>query len=80
MYFSHLILVLSRKGKMLYKKQEKICAIYGDGTISENIGLWFAMFRRGHFYLEDWECSNRLSVIDDGQTEMLIKNNLSHIR
>lgn len=54
-----------KEKKTLYKKKN-ICAVYGYGTIAENIVfMWFGRFSRGKLDLEDGERSGRTAAVDD---------------
>ena len=36
------------------KKKKKICAVYGEGAVTDRMcQKWFARFRAGHFPLDD---------------------------
>lgn len=53
----------------------KIWAVYRDGSITEStVHKWF---RSRNIDLEEWEHSSRVAVINEYQTEILIKNNPS---
>lgn len=54
MHFHHLMNFYFWKGKKIPYKQQKMCAIYGDGAIAELTACkWFSMFIIGNFDLED---------------------------
>jgi len=47
------------KARMLHRL-EKICAIYGEDTLSKSAARkWFARFRAGNFDVKDKPCSGR---------------------
>ena len=50
----HIMLYYFKKGKNTIKTQKKICAVYGEGAVTDQIcQKWFAKFRAGDFSLDD---------------------------
>ena len=55
---------------------KKICAVYGEGAVTEQTcRKWFAKFRAGDFSLDDALWLGSPVVVDSDQTETLIENN-----
>ena len=62
-----------RKVKNVTKMQNKICAVYGEGAVSDRTcQKWFVKFRAGGFSLDDAPQSGR--PVDSNQIETLIEN------
>ena len=56
--------------------QEKICAVYGEGAVTDpTCQKGFAKFHAGDFSLEDAPQAGRPVEVDSGQIETLIENN-----
>ena len=56
--------------------QKKICAVAGEGAVTDQTcQKWFAKFCAGHFLLDGAPWSGRPAAIDSGQIETLIENN-----
>ena len=61
---------------MQLKLKKKICAVYGEGAVTDQTcQRWFAKFRAGGFSLDDAPWSGRLVEVDSDQIETLIENN-----
>ena len=44
-HFQHIMLYYFKKGKKLTEKQEKICAVYGEGAVTDRTcQKWFVKF------------------------------------
>ena len=44
-YFQHIILYYFKKGKKVTETQKKICAVYGEGAVTDpTCQKWFAKF------------------------------------
>ena len=53
-YFQHIMLYYFKKGKNAIEMQKKICAVYGEGAVTDQTcQKWFAKFRAGDFSLDD---------------------------
>ena len=53
-HFWHIILYYFKKGKMQLKWKKKICAVYGDGAVTDQTcQKWFVKFRAGDFSLDN---------------------------
>ena len=58
------------------KKKTKICAMYGEGAVTDwRCQKSFVKFRAGDVLLDDAPRSGRPVEIDSDQTEALIENN-----
>ena len=74
--FQHIMLYYFKKGKNSTETQKKICAVYGEGAVTDRMcQKWFAKFRVGDFLLDDVPRSGRPVEVDSDQTETIIENN-----
>ena len=65
-----------KKGKNATETQKKICAVYGEGAVTDyTCQTWFVKFHAGDFWLDDAPQLGRPVEVDSKQTETLIKNN-----
>ena len=65
-----------KKGKNATETQKKICAVYGEGAVTDQTCLkWSATFRAGDFSLDDAPRSGRPVEVDSDQIKTLIENN-----
>ena len=65
-----------RKGKNATEMQQKICALYGERAVTEQIcQKWFMKVCAGDFLLNSAPQSGRPVEVDNNQIETLIKNN-----
>ena len=65
-----------KKGKNATETQKKICAVYGEGAVTDRTcQKWFAKFRAGDFSLDDAPRSGRPVEVDSNQIKTLIENN-----
>ena len=64
-----------KKGKNATETQKKICAVYGEGAVTDRTcQKWFAKFRAGDFSLDDAPRSGRPVEVDSNQIKTLIEN------
>ena len=72
----HITLYFFKKGKMQLKCKKKICAVYGEGAVTDQMyQKWFVKFRVGDFSLDDdapWLCGP--VEVDSDQIETLIES------
>ena len=55
--------------------QKKICAVYGESTVTDRTcQMWFMKFHAGDFSLEDAPQSGRPVEVDGNQIETLSEN------
>ena len=74
--FWHIMLYDVKKGKTTTEMRKKVCAVYGEGAVTDRTcQKWFAKFHAGHFSLDDAPPSGTPVVADSGQIETLIENN-----
>ena len=60
---------------MQLKHTQKICAEYGEGAVTDQMGQkWFAKFCAGDFSLDNAARSGRPIEVDSEQIETLIEN------
>ena len=65
-----------KKGKNTTETQKMICAVYGEGAVTDRTcQKWFAKFCAGDFSLDDAPWSGRPVEVDSNQIETLIENN-----
>ena len=65
-----------KKGKNTTETQKKICAVYGESSVTEQrCQKWFAKFCAGDSSLEDAPRLGRPVEVDSNQIETLIENN-----
>ena len=65
-----------KKGQNATKMQKKICAVYGEGSVTDRTcQKWFAKFPAGDFSLDDAPRSGRPVEVDSDQIETIIENN-----
>ena len=75
-HFWHIMLYYFKKGKNATETQKKICAVYGEGAMTDQTyEKWFAKFCAGHFSLDNAPQSGRPAEVDRDQIETLIENN-----
>ena len=56
--------------------QKKICAVYGEGAVTDRMGQkWFVKFHDGDFSLDDAPRSGRPVEVDSDQIKTLTENN-----
>ena len=69
-HFWHIMLYYFKKGKNTTATQKKICAVYGEGAVTDpTCQKWFAKFRTGDFSLDDAPRSGRPAEVDSDQIE-----------
>ena len=74
--FDILCFIISRKVKTQLKHKKKICAVYGEGAVTDwACQKWFAKFRAGDFSLDVAPQLGRPVEVDSSQIETLIENN-----
>ena len=74
--FWHIMLYYFKKSKNATEMQKKICAVYGEGAVTDQMyQKWFAKFHAGDFSLDDTPWSSRPVEVDSDQIKTLIKNN-----
>ena len=75
-HFWHIILYYFKTGKSATATQKKMCAVYGEGTVTDQTcQKWFAKFCAGDFSLDDAAWWGRPVEVDSDQTKKLIENN-----
>ena len=58
-----------KKGKNTTEMQQKICAVYGEGAVTDpRCQKWFAKFRAGDFLLDDAPWLGRPVEVDSDQS------------
>ena len=59
-----------KKGKKATEMQKKICAVYGEGAVTDwTCQKWFVKFHAGDFSLNDAPRSGRPVEVDSDQIE-----------
>ena len=70
----HIMLYYFKKGKNATETHKKICAVCGEGAVTDWTCLkWFAKFLAGDFLLDDAPWSGRPVEVDSDQIETLIE-------
>ena len=65
-----------KKGKNATETQKRICAVNGEGAVTDQTcQKWFAKFHAGDFSLDDAPWSDRPVEVDSNQIETLTENN-----
>ena len=60
---------------MQLKRKKKICAVYGEGAVTDRTcQKWFAKFQAGDFLLDDAPQLGRPVEVDSDQIETLVEN------
>ena len=74
-HFWHIMLYYFKRGKNAAETQNKICAVYGEGAVTDRMDQkWFVKFRAGDFSLEDAPWSGRPVEVHSDQMETLVEN------
>ena len=74
-HFRHIMLYYFKKGKNATETYKKICAVYGEGAVTDQTcQKWFVKFRAGDFSLDDAPGLGRPLEVDSNQIETLIEN------
>ena len=75
-HFRHIMLYYFKKGKNATEIHKKICAVYGEGAVTDRTcQKWFAKSRAGDFSLDDAPQSGRPVEVDSDQIKTVIENN-----
>ena len=65
-----------KRGKNATETQKKICAVYGEGAVTDGTcQKWFAEFCAGDLSLDDAPQTGRPVEVDGSQIKTLIENN-----
>ena len=71
-HFRHIMLYYFKKGKNATETQKEICAVYGEGAVTDRTcQKWFAKFCAGVFSLDNAPQSGRPVEVDSDQIETL---------
>ena len=74
-HFWHFVLYYFNKGKNTTETQEKICAGYAEGAVTDwTCQKWFVKFRAGDFSLDNAPWSGRQIEVDRDEIETLFEN------
>ena len=75
-HFWHMMFYYFKKGKNATEMQKRICAVYGEGAVTDKTcQKWFLKLRARHFSLDDAPRSSRPVEVDSDQIETLTENN-----
>ena len=67
-HFQHIMLYYFKKGKNTTETQKKICAVYGEGAVTDQMcQKWFVKFHAGDLLLDEAPWSSRPLEIDSDQ-------------
>ena len=68
--FWHIMLYYFKKGENATETQKKVCAVYGEGAVTDQTcQKWFAKFCAGDFSLDDAPRSGRPVEVDSDQSK-----------
>ena len=74
------MLYFFKKGKNGTEMQKKICAVFGEGAVTDKkCPKWFANYYAGDFLLDNAPWSGRPVEVDSDQIETLTENNQHYI-
>ena len=69
-------MLYSKKNQNATETQKKICAVYGEGAVTDLMRQkWFVKFCAGDFSLDDAPWLDRPVEVGSNQIEALIENN-----
>ena len=75
-HFQYIMLCYIKKSKNATEVQKKICAVYGEGTVTDQTcQKWFSKFHAGDFSLDDAPWLGRTVEVNSNQIKTLIENN-----
>ena len=75
-HFQHIMSYYFKKGKNATETQEKICAVYAEGAVTDWMRQkWFVKFRAGDFSLDNAPQLGRPVEDDSDKIKKLIENN-----
>ena len=75
-HFWHIMLYYFKKGKNATEMQKEICAVRGEGAVTDQMcQKCIVKFRAGDSSLDDAPQSGRQVEVDSDQIETLIENN-----
>ena len=79
-HFWHITLYYFKKGKNLIETQKQICAVCGEGVVTDQTSpKWDAKFHAGGFSLDGAPWLGRPVEVDRDQIETLIESNQCYI-
>ena len=79
-HFWHIMLYYFKEGKNTTAMQKKICAVYGNGAVTDQMcQKWFAKFCAGDVSLDDTSQSGRPAEVDRDQIKIIIEKNEHYI-
>ena len=80
--FWHILLHYFKKVKNATEMQKKMCAVYGEGAVTDGMcQKWFMKkFNAGDFPLDDAPWFSRPTEVDSDQIKTLIENNQFYTR
>ena len=75
-HFHHILLYYFKKGNDAAEMHKKICAVHGEGAVTERMcQKWFAKFHAGDFLLDDSPQAGRPVEVDSDQIQTVTENN-----
>ena len=67
-HFQHIMLYYLKKGKNATEMQKRICAVYGEGAVTDQTWQkWFVKFHAGDFSLDNAPWLGRPVEVDNNQ-------------
>ena len=71
-HFQHIMLYYFKKGKNTTETQKKICAVYGEGAVTDQMcQKWLVKFHAEDFLLDNALVSGRPVEVDGDEIETL---------
>ena len=75
-HFQHIMLYYFKKGESTTEMQTKICAVYGEGAVTDGMcHKWFVKFHAGDSSLDNSPRLGRPVEVDSDQIETVTENN-----
>ena len=75
-HFLHIMLYYFKKGKNAAEIHEKICAVHGEGAVTDGTcQKWFAKIRSGDFWLDNAPWLGRPVEVDSDRIKTITENN-----
>ena len=75
-HLQHIMLYHFKKGKTHLKHINKMCAVHGEGAVTDQMcQKWFVKFPAGDFSLDNAPWSGRPVEVGSNQIKTLIENN-----
>ena len=78
-HFQHIMLYYFKKGENATETQKKICAVYGEGAVTDQTcQKWFSKFYAGDFLLDDAPRLGRQVEVDSDWSDINWEQSMLH--